>query len=211
VTRAREFSVPDFERLTPDLTSAERLAVFPGLSADMQAEAWRELDRRVEAHSVELFAEHRLGGSCTAAELAAEIEYLWRHECSPVPLKGPVEPAEHASAPAAECDRAGRRGADSDLEQLRSIPSIEYVPILTGREVGPGGSVQCPLHGDGLERTPSLHVSDQDGRWYCHGCGRGGDLFDFFAAVRGDFAVPTGAGFFEFVAELAAALREGGT
>jgi hypothetical protein len=206
VTRAREFSLPDFQRLTPDLTGAERLAVFIGVPADMQAEAWRELDRRVEAHSLELFAEYRLGGSCTAAELAAEIEYLWGHECSRVPLAGPVAPSE--PTPAGR-NRAGRRITDSDLEQLRSIPSIEYVPVLTGRAVGPGGFVQCPLHGDGLERTPSLHVSDQDGRWYCHGCGRGGDLFDFFAAARGDLAVPTGAGFFEFVAELAEALRGG--
>lgn len=37
----------------------------------------------------------------------------------------------------------------------------------------------CPLHG---ENTPSL-MFDQDGKWHCFGCHRGGDAVDFYAAL----------------------------
>jgi len=32
----------------------------------------------------------------------------------------------------------------------------------------------CPLHGD---NTPSLSVTPDNGRWYCFGCSKGGDIF----------------------------------
>ncbi len=201
----RAFTFPGLERLTPDLSPAERLAVFLGLPVDLQAEAWRELGARIEAQSRARFAEYRLGDSCTPQELADEIALLWG-ECRKVPLAGV---GEQATRPPARSDARRLRAsvADGDLEQLRSISSSEFVPALTGREVNRGGYVRCPLprHADGEERTPSLHVSADDARWYCHGCGAGGDLFAFYAALRGE-SVPVGREFVAFVGEVAAAL-----
>jgi hypothetical protein len=73
------------------------------------------------------------------------------------------------------------------FDKLRQVPSAYFVPALTdGREVV-RGYVSCPLHDDD---RPSLHVSDQDARWFCHGCGRGGGLPEFYCALY-DRSVPT--------------------
>jgi len=70
--------------------------------------------------------------------------------------------------------------ADDDLA---SIPAEAYIPALCGREVGRNRKVRCPLHADGEERTPSLHVYDDDRGWFCHACRLGGDIYSFAAAL----------------------------
>ena len=65
-------------------------------------------------------------------------------------------------------------------DPLRRIPATEYVPALTGREIGRDGKIACPFHHD---RTPSLHVYPDDGGWVCFGCGRGGTIIDFGSAL----------------------------
>lgn len=205
---AREFNLPAYRRLTPDLSAAERLAVFLGFTPEMRSEAWRELNERVERQGRALFAEWRLGDWCTAQEMADEIAYLWETECRHVPLGGVGLPEPARRPPTSPRRRAPIR-RDHDLDELRSIPSATFVPMLTGREVDRAGFVQCPLHADGQERSPSLHLSVQDGRWHCFGCQRGGDLFDFFAALNGR-GVPAGGEFFDFAGEVAAALGAAG-
>ena len=198
-TEHRAFTLPDFERITPDLGPAERLAVFLSLPGLMQNEAWEELGERIEQRTRELFADARLGGDGTAREIAAEIAAIWP-ECAAVPLGGvAVEPLapRRSTVPHHSSD-------DSDLDALREIPSAEYVPLLTGREVA-GGFVRCPLH---EERTPSLHVSEDDSRWHCFGCGAGGDIFAFVASLDGR-SVPRGREFIELVREVASALAGG--
>jgi len=72
---------------------------------------------------------------------------------------------------------------DGDLTaQLRAIPTAEYVEALTGRTPNPDGKIQCPFHAGGQERTPSLHCF-ADGCFQCFGCGKGGTIFDFAAAL----------------------------
>lgn len=87
---------------------------------------------------------------------------------------------------------AARRGADGrrrravqqrDDDPLRAIPSHEFFTRLTGREAAP--QVVCALPGH-EERTPSLGLGP-DGLWYCHGCHRGGSIYDFAAYL---WAVP---------------------
>lgn len=62
-------------------------------------------------------------------------------------------------------------------DPLYCIDAAEFVAALAGREVDRRGFAQCPFHGDGAERTPSLHVSGPF--WYCHGCHVGGTIYDF--------------------------------
>lgn len=65
---------------------------------------------------------------------------------------------------------------------LSEIPSADYFAALCG--VGPGrdSKVCCPLP-DHDDSTPSCHLYD-DG-WYCHGCQRGGTVYDLGAHLWG--------------------------
>lgn len=72
---------------------------------------------------------------------------------------------------------------------LRTIPATDYVPALTGQELGRDGKTHCPLHEE--DRTPSLQAYPEDRGWYCFGCGRGGNIYDLGAhlwniGTRGD-------------------------
>lgn len=92
--------------------------------------------------------------------------------------------------PAREAPTAIRRPANLDgtvADVLRGIPADAYVPALTGRAAA-RGYVQCPFHGGGQERTPSLWISGRAGHeadWWCFGCGAGGGIFDLAARLWG--------------------------
>lgn len=85
-----------------------------------------------------------------------------------------------------------RRPQTAFGDPLGAIPASEYVPLLTGRPVV-HGKVQCPFHGGGQERTPSLVVYPDDRGWACFGScpapsGRkqfGGDIYVLGAALYG--------------------------
>lgn len=78
-------------------------------------------------------------------------------------------------------------------DPLLTIPPPVYVEALTALEIGRDGKVCCPFHDDS---TPSLHVYDEaEHGWHCFGCGRGGTIIDFGAALYG--LEPRGQGFHE--------------
>jgi RepB DNA-primase from phage plasmid/CHC2 zinc finger len=92
--------------------------------------------------------------------------------------------------------------ADRTYDALDQIPASEYVPQLTGHELGRDLKLACPFHQD---RTPSLHCyQDPEQGWYCYGCGAGGSVVDFAAALYG--IDPRGAGFHEIRQRLASDL-----
>jgi len=68
-----------------------------------------------------------------------------------------------------------------DLEQLkRRIPLLEYLQRHNWRACRAGRRQElvglCPLH---QETRPSFYVNAAKNLFYCHGCGRGGDLIRF--------------------------------
>ena len=90
---------------------------------------------------------------------------------------------------AAEAARQARVSAHStaryegDLtDRVRSVNTAQYVEILTGQVPNIDNKIRCPFHGEGQERTPSLHCFG-DGCWQCFGCGKGGTIFDFAAEL----------------------------
>ncbi len=91
---------------------------------------------------------------------------------------------------------------------LLTLSPREYVPALTGRQVGPDGKLTCPFHADGQESTASLHAYDEPERgWFCYSCGFGGSVYDLAAAlwrIR-----PVGADFHRVRERLAAELLQG--
>lgn len=96
----------------------------------------------------------------------------------------------------------GDRRPTTDDPLLEIEPAV-YVEALTGRDICNDGKVACFFHED---RTPSLHVypTPEQG-WACYGCGRGGTIIDFGAALYG--IEPRGRGFHEIRERLEADLR----
>jgi hypothetical protein len=68
----------------------------------------------------------------------------------------------------------------TDLLALRRNPATLRLYTSHGsfRREGAGFMGYCPFHN---EKTPSFHLSQKDGEWvwYCHGCQRGGDIFEY--------------------------------
>lgn len=82
--------------------------------------------------------------------------------------------------------RGVQRPLTASEEGLKDIPAPVWVSRLAGiEEPSVGSLIHCPLHKD---KTPSCRVNDT---WfYCHGCQRGGSVFDFAMALwRVDFRV----------------------
>ncbi len=101
--------------------------------------------------------------------------------------------------------RAPGRPAPPPRDALAGIAPTTYVEALTGRPIGRDGKIACPFHED---RTPSLHVYDDPDRgWACFGCGRGGTLIDFGAALYG--LEPRGREYHEIRRRLAEDLLRG--
>lgn len=75
-----------------------------------------------------------------------------------------------------------RRPVQSDDPLLAIAPEV-YVEALTGRPLGPGRKIPCPLpaHED---RTPSCQVYTDTG-WHCFGCGNGGSLYTLAGLLWG--------------------------
>jgi hypothetical protein len=89
-------------------------------------------------------------------------------------------------------------------DPLRAIPPAVYVEALAGEAPDRDGKVRCPFHDDG---TPSLHVYDGGGGWFCYGCEAGGSIIDFGAALYG--LEPRGKDYQEIRRRLAADLLGG--
>ena len=45
----------------------------------------------------------------------------------------------------------------------------------------------CPFH---EEKEPSFNFNNQNGRYYCHGCNKKGDVIHFYAKLNGLDSLP---------------------
>jgi len=72
------------------------------------------------------------------------------------------------------------------LDEIRRRTSM--VDLL-GRDIavffkGRSWRGACPVHGDGRDRDPSLHIYEDERRWWCFGCNAGGDCFDWMRSFH---------------------------
>lgn len=84
--------------------------------------------------------------------------------------------------------RVGRWVPDDD--PYKRIPPPDYFLAIAGVEVPDRGLVSCPAP-DHEDTHPSCNVGDDAATgWWCHGCARGGSIYDL-ASIR--LGGPTGA------------------
>jgi DNA primase len=82
--------------------------------------------------------------------------------------------------------KGANRPVSEDLERLKQhLPLLEYLRRHNWT-AHPAGTAQefvglCPLH---REDHPSFYVNARKNLFYCHGCGRGGDLIRFVELFR---------------------------
>ncbi|MDZ4042547.1 MAG: CHC2 zinc finger domain-containing protein [Eubacteriales bacterium] len=65
------------------------------------------------------------------------------------------------------------------FDLVRDIPLLDVIHAAAKLELQPRGKDLwglCPLH---AEKTASFTVTPEKGRWYCFGCGAGGDAIKF--------------------------------
>lgn len=80
-----------------------------------------------------------------------------------------------------------------DLEALFEFYDLK----ILGADRGGWRKASCPTL-DHEDQNPSASVNVSEGKWYCHGCGRGGDGYDIIQEREGiaglraarDFATP---------------------
>ena len=74
--------------------------------------------------------------------------------------------------------------AQASIEQVKAVADmVEIVGVRTQlRKSGARWMGRCPFHED---RTPSFSVDPADKLFYCHGCGKGGDLISFVRETEG--------------------------
>ena len=125
----------------------------------------------------------------------------WRVSCENGCAREAIDAAAHwqllLQRATWEAERERKNAMDID-DPFHTIEAERYFPLLTGREAT-RGFVQCPFHGGGDERTPSLHLTGIF--WHCHSCKRGGTIYDLGAELYG--IEPRGDGFRELQRVLA--------
>src|SRR3954451_9871297 len=72
---------------------------------------------------------------------------------------------------------------DEDIARVRD--STDIVAIISEhvqlKRVGRRWTGLCPFH---AEKSPSFNVNEENGLYYCFGCGKGGDLISFVREVE---------------------------
>ena len=74
---------------------------------------------------------------------------------------------------------------DRNIETVLSYVNIvdEVAGFVKLKKVGQNYSGLCPFHS---EKTPSFHVNESKGLYYCFGCGKGGNVIGFLKDIKGE-------------------------
>jgi hypothetical protein len=105
----------------------------------------------------------------------------WTHSCPNGCSRAQVENGSERLVVAQRARMDFEREATATMEPddpLYGIPVEAVIERLTGQQAR-HGFFTCPFHGDGNERTPSLHATGPF--WHCQACKLGGSAYDFGA------------------------------
>lgn len=71
-------------------------------------------------------------------------------------------------------------------EQIKETLDMREVCDLLGIEVSPRGFISCPIHERELGRPDinATNCSIYEDRFYCHACGKGGDIFELYQVIE---------------------------
>src|SRR5208283_5807738 len=92
-----------------------------------------------------------------------------------------LEQVAEARPPRSRAERS--RITPEAIEAIRALSSIEQVigEHVQLRRSGIELKGCCPFHAD---KTPSLYISRTKAVFRCHGCGAGGDVFEFIRLLH---------------------------
>jgi hypothetical protein len=156
------------EECWPDVPAPARQDAFYTLSPREQDVCWRDLDDLCRRELEDDVAYERALGQEWPTK---------RHQ-----------PAQRSTA--ATSTRPGSVALSATDDPLKQLEPRVYVEALTGEVVPASGMMCCPLP-DHDDRRPSFQVLSS--HWRCFGCGRGGSVIDFAAALYG--IEPRGPGY----------------
>lgn len=75
-----------------------------------------------------------------------------------------------------------------DLDKPSLLAAFEHFQIqVLGPDRGGWMKCQCPLP-DHEDSNPSASVNEEAGRWRCHTCDKGGDVWDIVLALEDDIS-----------------------
>jgi hypothetical protein len=151
-----------------DERSRERVALFELLGEKSQAHYFADLGLDVARNREALRLDQEVKGR------PPKIGREWERQGRPR-----LRPATRSAGGSCSFER----GAP---DVLLDVDPPEYVELLAGVEVpARGGMIHCPLPGH-EDRTPSCWVFEDAPRgWYCHGCHRGGSIYDLASELSG--------------------------
>lgn len=89
---------------------------------------------------------------------------------------------EIATAPAIEVpeeEKHPKKKYTLTDDARENLKKAKAVPLSTFLKFDQRGFALCPFHS---EKTPSLK-KDKENRWYCYGCGKGGDVVDLIMSM----------------------------
>ena len=78
-----------------------------------------------------------------------------------------------------------RRGWQDRIATVKMDKSIAEVVVMSGVQLRKSGGSYiglCPFH---VEKTPSFHVYQEEGRFRCYGCMARGDVIDYVREWKG--------------------------
>lgn len=84
-------------------------------------------------------------------------------------------------------EQAGARMSRFDtpvLDEIRNRVELSVLVSEMGVELRRSGTEWCGLCPFHSERTPSFNANDAKQLWFCHGCGVGGDAFEFMMKLQ---------------------------
>src|SRR4051794_13364240 len=164
-----------FRRSTPQLSGAERLALFSTLPKDTRNEFFGELAR-----------ERQIRRSYDHQRLVWEQDCLGVDGIAPPSLRRLSYRLAPPPAPREEARLGGERRIEID-ERLLEIPAEDYVAAIIGADIGRQQPILCPLPGHDDSQRPNFHLYEHN--WNCYGCNRGGRIYQFAGLVWG-FPLP---------------------
>jgi hypothetical protein len=91
------------------------------------------------------------------------------------------EQSEHFQSILAQLRKRKSNPSTLDFPRAKTYPILRLAEELSHSQIR-FHKVSCPAHPD---KTPSLHIYENENRWHCFACNKGGDPIDLMCLFLG--------------------------